>query len=256
MTSWSFSHYSLALQCLRKYKYVCIDKLTPNLPDSSDLVFGSALHSAINSVLTGQDGAATFELYWNSYKDKDISYGRFNWKQLAELGSGFIRKFTKYHAGKYKLEFAEQRLYGEYRGVQLEGTLDFFGEYNGKASLRDFKTAGRNYDQEKSVSALQLYLYAYLLQEGKVAGGVKQDRPRIETLGYTVFNKGTGSIQDLTWDFEEAKMYEALDQMVDYVGRLSGGIVVANMYPKNYGACLDYNRKCVYFDVCHKKERT
>ncbi len=215
-------------------------------PLSSDLIFGSALHSAINAVLTGEDGLATFEVYWLSYKDKEVEYGRYNWQQLAGLGANFIRKFEKLHAGKYELEFAESRLHGEYRGIRTEGTLDFFGKYNGQYSLRDFKTSGRNYEAVKADCALQLYLYAYLY---------KQNFPtaRIDTLGYTVFNKGTGSIQDLTWDFYEKKMFEALDQMVDYINITNNEHIPLedNRWPKNYGACLDYDRKCQWFDKCH-----
>lgn len=242
MTSWSYSHYSLALQCLRKYKYIVIDKLVSNVPDSSDLVFGSAIHSAINSVLLGEDGQAVFEMYWNSYKDKDISYGRFNWQQLAELGSGFIRKFTKYHVGKYKLEFAEQRLYGSYKGINLEGTLDYYGVYQGRASLRDFKTSGRNYESGKQDCALQLYLYAFLYLRNNPGA-------KIETLAYVIFNKGTGSIQNLEWEFSEKEMYWHLDNLVAYVKLLN-----TEEYPRNVNACLEYNRKCQFWGACHGKD--
>lgn len=246
MTSWSFSHYSLALQCLRKYKYIVVDKLAPEGPESSDLIFGSALHSAINACLTGQDGAATFELYWESYKERNVEYGRFNWEQLAQIGAGFIRKFAKFHAPKYELVFAEERLYAEYKGTKLEGTLDFYGKYNGRTSLRDFKTSSRNYDQAKTVCATQLYLYAYLaMQNGKDMTDA--------CLGYTVFNKATGSIQDLTWEFSASKMKEALDELVSYVEIWGTDKKTYVEYPKNYGACLDYNRKCQFFDKCHKE---
>ncbi len=247
--SWSYSHYSLALQCLRKFKLIAIDKLTPQGPLSSDLLFGSALHSAINAMLTGEDGLATFEVYWLSYKDKEVEYGRYNWEQLAGLGANFIRKFEKLHAPKFTLQFAETRLFGEYRGIRCEGTLDYYGDYSGLKSLRDFKTAGRNYEAAKADCALQLYLYAYLYKQNFPAA-------RIDTLGYTVFNKGTGSIQNLTWDLDEKKMFEALDQMVDYVEILEQEVGLKDFdltptYPKNYNSCLDYNRKCQFFDKCH-----
>lgn len=247
-TSWSYSHYSLALQCLRKYRYVVVEKIVAEGPDSSDLIFGSALHSALNACLTGEDGLATFQLYWLSYKDKDVEYGRFNWEQLASLGAEFIRKFVKFHAGKYQLEFAEKRLYGSYKGINLEGALDYYGIYQGRASVRDFKTSSRNYESGKEQCALQLYLYAYLYRTNFPGS-------KIETLGYTVFNKGTGSIQDLTWDFDVVKMFEALDQMVAYanVWDLDGGVA---QHPKNYNSCRDYNRKCPYFDKCHGKKET
>ncbi len=246
--SWSYSAYSSAVTCLRKFKLCYVDKIVVDGPESSDLIFGSALHSAINAVLTGADGQATFELYWLSYKDKDVTYGRFDWKQLANLGAEFIRKFQKLHAPRYTIEFAEKRLYGEYRGVRCEGTLDYYGLYDSNMSLRDFKTSGRNYEFDKAYCALQLYLYAYLYKQNFPAA-------RIDTLGYTVFNKGTGSIQDLTWDFDEKRMYEALDNLVNYAYILGpNGISDPKLnmnYPKNYNSCLDYNRKCQFFDKCH-----
>jgi hypothetical protein len=249
--SWSYSHYSLALQCLRKFKYVVIDRIVPVGPDSSDLLFGSALHSAINAVLTGQDGLATFSIYWESYRDKEVEYGRYNWEQLASLGAKLIRIFTERHAGRYSLEFAESRLHGEYKGVQLQGTPDYYGAYDGRKSLRDFKTSGQSYAATKADTALQLYLYAYLYLSNHT-GSV------IDTLGYTVFNKGTGYLQDLTWEFSEAKMYEALDNMIDYATLVqpSDEEVVSqyHSYPANYNACHDYNRPCAFFDKCHKKE--
>lgn len=237
--SWSYSSYSTALQCLRKYKYIYIDKLTPVGPESCDLIFGSALHSAINSQLTGQDGTVTFEMYWESYKNKEVEYERFNWEQLRHIGAEFIRKFCKSHAERYQLEFAEKRIYGEYKGILLEGTPDFYGLYQGRVSLRDFKTASSNYKPEKSDTALQLYLYSYL--------GITKQGFRPETLGYTVFNKALGTIQDLTWEYNEDNMYKALDNMVEYIGTLS----TTRKYPKSYNNCLDYNRKCQFYDLCH-----
>lgn len=241
--SWSFSHYSMALQCLRKYKYVALDKIVPVGPESSDLIFGSALHAAINASLTGQDGRAVFEQLWLQYETKDVEYGRYKWNELATIGTTFINNFVKYHAKHYELEFAEKRLYAEYRGIKLEGTMDYYGLYKGRKSLRDFKTSGQNYKPEKASIALQLYLYTYLALQNLF------DAP--ETLGYTVFNKGTGSIQDLTWEFDEKVMYQALDNMVDYLSILSKP---DQKFPGNYGACLDYNRKCPFFDKCHKEE--
>lgn len=243
MSSWSYSAYSSAIQCLRKYKLCYVDKLVPEGPESGDLVFGSALHSAINAVLTGEDGAGTFELYWSSYQNKEVEYGRFKWAELAKIGAEFIRKFVKMHASKYELRFAESRLYSSYRGILLEGTLDYYGLYSGRHALRDFKTSARNYDAEKADCALQLYLYAYLAIKNNI--GVP------ETLGYTVFNKATGSIQDLTWDFKEEAMIKALDDMVDYCSNVDS----RQTFPRNLNSCLDYNRKCQYYDICHKESK-
>lgn len=242
--SWSYSAYSTAASCLRKFKYAYLDKIVPEGPESGDLIFGSALHSAINAALIGEDGVATFDLYWNTYKDKGVEYGRYKWNDLYLLGQKFLKNFTGRHAHKFKFFFAEQRLYGEYRGVAMEGTPDYYGLYEGKKSLRDFKTSGQNYKPEKKDCALQLYMYAHLLL---------QNFPeyKIDTLGYTVFNKGTGTIQDLTWDFDPQAMEAALEEFHLYT-QIWG--VPTEAYPGNHGACLDYNRKCQYYDKCHTKK--
>lgn len=238
MNSWSYSVHSSAVSCLRKYKLCYIDKLAPDY-ESGDLVFGSALHSAINGTLTGDNGNEIFELYWSTYAEKDLKYGRFKWEELNQLGRGFCTKFSKLHAPKYKLEFAEERLYGEYRGVKLEGTLDFLGDYAGERSLRDFKTSGYNYAEEKKDTALQLNLYTYLaITNGKAAP---------KTLGYTVFNKGTGSIQQMTWEFDEKIMYSMLDDLVDYCTLVGS----SRTYPKNLNSCIMGSQRCSYYNQCH-----
>lgn len=239
MTSWSFSHYSLALQCLRKYKYVCVDKIIPDVPERGDLVFGSALHSAINACLTGEDGPSTFEIYWSSYQDKEIEYGRYGWKELAKLGAEFMRKFAKYHAPKYEFILGEKRLYAKYKSVNLEGSPDALTKYNGEITLADWKTSGYNYPQEKTTS-MQLNLYAFLLLENGYS---------VENLQYLVFNKGTGSIQNLTWKFSKDKMLEYLDSMADYCYDFQNRLT----FPKNINACLNFNRPCEFYEICESK---
>lgn len=241
---WSYSIYSTFSQCMRKGRLLYVDKLVVPGLESGDMCFGSALHSAINSVLNGDDGEITFEIYWNSYEGKELTYGRFKWAELRDLGLNFISKFTRLHAKKYQLEQAEVRLYAEYRGVKLEGTADFIGLYNGRRSLRDFKTSGYNYPKEKADVALQLYLYSFLA----ISNSLKAP----ETLGYDVFVKGTGSIQTLSWEFDEKRMYEMLDGMVDHINLIQ--MDAMHDYPKNPNACL-YPSKCPFFSTCWVKNQ-
>ncbi len=215
------------------------------MPESGDMAFGSALHSAVNGALTGQNGEELFDLYWSTYDLKEVAYGRFKWAELKELGLNFISKFSRLHAKKYEVTHAEKRLYSEYKGIRLEGTPDFIGMYQGKRSLRDFKTSGYNYDKEKQDLALQLYLYAYL--------AIQCEGFTPETLGYDVFNKGTGSIQTMTWDFDEAKMYDMLDNMVAYCKQIDA----VTEHPKNPNGCMFGKSKCGMYEVCWgKNERT
>jgi hypothetical protein len=241
MNSWSYSHYSLALQCLRKFKYVVIDKLEPEGLESSDLGFGTALHAGLNDILTGKDGEVTFGIMWDAM-DGTLQYGRYKHPELKELGLNFLSKFRRLHAKKYKIEQAEKRLFADYRGVKLEGTPDFIGYFEGRPSLRDFKTSGTNYAKEKAPSSVQLHLYAYLTQ--RETGFVPA------TLGYDVFNKGLGSIQILTWEYSEKLMYTHLDNMIDYLEMMDK----QTTYPKNMNNCMGYNKVCEYFSLCFPKE--
>ena len=241
MTSWSHSQYALALQCLRKYKYVYVDKLEPEGLESADLAFGTALHTAIHAALTGQDSDTIFRISWAGYLD-NVEFGRFSHAQLLELGLGFLAKFTRTYASKFEPKLMESRLYGEYRGIKLEGTPDFFGLYEGEMTLADWKTTGTNYHKDKALSGLQLYLYAYLgIQNGF-------DAPR--QLLYLPFNKGLGSIQrPVVVPFSESDMIKALDNMVDYIESMD-----TTKYPANYGSCFGYNKQCEYFSRCFPKE--
>lgn len=234
----SYSEYSAAGSCLRKYMHM-VEK-TPMDLESGDMAFGTALHAGINAILEGDDGNAVFEALWLMDEDKPLKYSRYKWEALGSMGVEFLRKFKKLQAKKYVIQIAEKRLYSTYKSLRLEGTPDFIGTFEGIRSLRDFKTSAYSYPEEKIDTALQLYVYAYLAiqSEGFVP----------ETLGYDVFNKGTGSIQNMTWEFSEKKMYAYLDDMDMYVSLWSK----QDAYPKNVGACVIGSNTCSYFNSCWK----
>lgn len=242
--SWSYSDFSLALSCLRKYKLLRIDKIVEDAPPSGDLVFGSALHSAINYCLSGNDDAIDyFVSYWETYKDKPLEFSRFGWNDLDRIGSGFIRKFEDRYKSKLKPVIMEKRLYGSYRTVSLEGTMDFIGEYDGVMTLFDWKTTGYPYDKNKSLTALQLYLYAFLCIESAQIVPVQ--------IAYLPFVKSTGSIQTpIILPFKKENMYYALDQLIEYVNLFER----QNVYPKNYNECIKGKMVCSMFNVCHKEK--
>lgn len=240
--SWSNSAISTAVQCKRKYKYVYIDKLQPE-EDNTDLAFGQAMHTAIETILVDkEDGREIFSIYWDTYKDLPMSSPRFNWTKLKDLGLEFLRKFQRLHAKKYVITQMEQRLYGEYGGITLNGMPDFIGTYNGTLSLRDFKTSAYNYAKEKADITTQLYLYAYLM--GQNLGYYPA------TLGYDVFVKSTGSIQNLTWNFDEDRMKEILDTMIV----ICKDMEEETLYPRNPYNCIMGAKICPFYKKCWEKE--
>ncbi len=231
--SWSYSAYSKAHECLACFKRGYLDGEPQPGAESGDLLFGSAMHSAWNALLSGEDYEAVFETYWGMYKERrDIEYGRFKWAELHDMGHKFLSKFNRFHAKRFSLDKSEIRLHGEYNGVKLNGQFDFLGTLDGKYSLLDLKTSARNYEKEKEHVALQLNLYAYLA----LRNGLKYP----DHLGYVVLNKGTGSIQEpLVWDFKEDKMYSMLDDMTNYCKL----IAKADTFPKNPNA-FRHNFNC------------
>lgn len=240
--SWSYSMYSDAVKCLQYFHYVYVDRLAPpqDIPNG-DLIFGSALHSALNASLRGEDGEDVFLVYWDSYKTSKVKYGRYRWDALRSLGKEFIRKYAR-HGKKSVLLKGEERLYAEYSGVRLEGTPDFIGTYDGVPCVADFKTSAYNYDKDRARISLQLYLYAYLaIQNGVIA-------PR--RLSFIVFNKSGSSIQLIHEEYSESLMRIHLDNMTAYCKMLG------DEPPKrNPNSCIIGQTKCQYFDVCWKMER-
>lgn len=235
--SWSYSSYSTAMQCLRKYKHIYIDKLQPE-QDSGDLKFGSAIHSAVNGALEGEDGEALFSLYWSSYANASLQYGRFKHDALASIGGDFMRKFAKFYIPRLKPVIMEQRAYGEYKGMKVEGTLDFYGELDGVPSLIDWKTTAWNYDKDKTLNALQLHLYAYLC--------ITEHKLIPQQIVYFPFVKSKSSIQEpVILPLDTKRMYALLDDMQRYVNSFA-----AVGDAKNPNSCLMGMLKCPFFDKC------
>lgn len=242
MKSWSYSHFSAAKSCLQKYKLSVLDKVetAPNV----DLTFGSAIHVALDSMFNGEDAEAVFLSYWKAYKDAPMEYGRFSWDDLANLGMNFISRFKRLHFNKYKRWQGETRMYGSYKGMKLEGTADWVGEYMDVPTLVDWKTSASAYDKDRALIATQLHLYAHLLHT--------TTEHRVKQLMYVPFVKGNGSIQTpVIIPFSEELMTEHLENMLLYTSILDG-----NHWPKNPESCLMGTRKCSYFNLCWKGSYT
>lgn len=241
--SYSYSDYSAALSCFRRYKLLKVDSIVPNVADSGDLLFGTAMHAAINAALRSDDAQGVFDLHWNGAAEQDnVAYGRFNWPQLKELGSTFIRKFGERYAKDFRPQVMEQRLYSEYKGIKLEGTPDFLGKYKSDLVVVDWKTSSQNYDKQRAAVGLQLWLYAYL------ATTALDFKP--QKLVYLVFNKATGSVQTpVMVDFSASKMLDILDNMVHYLKLVD----VETVFPKNLNACIVGAQRCPFWKECHKE---
>lgn len=245
MRSWSYSHWSIAVQCLQKYKLCVIDNIVPKGSESADLIFGSALHLAMDALFTGvDDPSAVFESYWNAQLTQDVKYGRYNHSQLLEMGINFISKFNRLQLPKYERIVGEKRYYGTYRDIRLEGTVDWVGRYQGALTLADWKTTGYSYDKDKALIGTQLHLYAYLYTQST--------GQRIEQLMYVPFVKYNGAIQTpVIVPYDHKKVLAHLDSMVDYILLIDK----QDTWPKNSAACMIGQSKCQYFETCWKESK-
>ena len=243
--SYSYSDYSSALTCLRKYKLIKIDQLVPQVPHSADMEFGTAMHAAVNACLRNDEYLDVFNMYWDDASNKDLAYGRFNWVELGKLGHEFLRKFKGRYADDFKPISMEKRLFSVYKGIRLEGTPDFVGKYRDSLVVVDWKTSNSNYDKQRAAVGLQLWLYAYL-----AVSTFPDFRPT--QLLYLVFNKGTGSLQTpVTVEFTMPKMFDALDNMVQYLKTVDKETVFA----KNYNGCIVGSMRCPYWTTCHGSDK-
>lgn len=238
--SYSYSDYSSAVACMRKYKLLKIDQVAQT-GLSGDLEFGTALHAAITACLRGDEYMDVFDMYWADASNKEVEYGRFNWVELGRIGREFMRKFSNRYASDFKPQLMEKRLYGEYKGVKLEGTPDFVGSYKGTLVVADWKTTGYAYDKDKAKVALQLLLYTYL--------AITNLDFKPQQMLYLPFVKSSGSIQTpVVVEFNHQKMIDALDDMVHYLKVVDNETV----FPKNLNSCIIGQYKCPMWEICHK----
>jgi hypothetical protein len=203
------------------------------------------MHGALHAIMDGGDGHQTFKIYWDSIQNQPIEWGRDGPAVLAEKAEVMLNKFLKTHKDKLKSYQLEDRLYGEHKGVRLEGTPDFLGEYKGIPSVVDFKTSGYPYDKDKIIVNEQMYLYAHLAQT--------QAKYPVQQIVYFVFVKYTASIQVLCIDVDTGKLTEMLDNIAELCEDIDSRV----KFPANREGCLKYGgKRCDFFDRCYPPKPT
>lgn len=249
MRSHSYSQLSTAWRCGQLYKYLFVDKLKSNEPESGDMKFGTAIHLGVEGILTGQlDWLETFTLFWDLEKAKNNKYGRFNWSELKDQGLRLLERFERLHKKKFKVLEMEQRLYGRIDDIEIEGTPDFLGMYDDVPTVVDFKTSGSRYDKEKIKTSEQLYLYAYL---------AKQTRQfYAKQTAYVVFIKGPNpSIQCLVESLHEVRTAEILTNIKQQAKDIEFKID-NNTFTRNYANCTGFGNKCSFYGHCYANVET
>lgn len=226
--------------CPRKYLLSYVRDIKEPSKPSGDLLFGSAIHIAMEAMLEGDDYVSVFEGYWNWVREQPVEYGRFGWEYLLSSGLTLLRKFHKRLLPRIKVVGMEKRQFGKVDRYKFEGTPDIWGEFDGVPSVMDFKTTGYPYDKDKIMVADQLVGYAHLL-----------DKYPVKQIIYFPLVKRTASIQTpLILPLTEDLKREIMDNTKDWIDKIQSD----KLYPKNTGSCIRGPIKCGYFDICWRNK--
>lgn len=231
MSTLSYSSLSTADRCKRLYKYLYVDKLTPEEPKSINLTFGSAIHSGIEEIFsTGT--YESFEIVMRTAPNPDA---------LIVTGKRLLSNFQKNHKSDFEMFQMEQRLGLDLPDLRIEGTPDFLGLYQGVPSVVDFKTASQRYNDDQITCGDQLLLYAYLAQKC----GVYTPKQIV----YVVLIKTKDPyIQVLTKPIDSLKFEERIANILEK----SQQLVKTDKFSQNFNSCLAFGQRCPFWSRCHE----
>lgn len=224
--------------CPKLYKLKHIDKIPQVSLPGGDLEFGTAMHLALNDLLTGGAGLPIFNLYWDSLKGKPVEYGRLSQEQLKDIGEVLLARFQRLHLKHFRPVSMEERISGVLGSKKVEGTPDFIGWYKDIPSIVDFKTSGSKYDRKKIECDEQMPLYAELAK--RVLGF------EAKQLVYLVFIKGEVSIQTLSRDLTKGEQALVVQNVIETCDDISE----RKTWPKNPQGCLKGSYACAYWKTC------
>ena len=175
----SYSAVRTFQSCPLKYRFRYVDGLAEDCVSSS-LIFGSAIHSAVEFYFTQQLSGASapsldtlLDVYQQSWKERaeeNIEFGKSETADsLHEMSARMLQKFLN-----SELTQPEGRIIGieeKFRGVLIPGLPDLLGyvdlllETEDAVIVRDFKTSRSAWDQQQAVdNSDQLLLYADLVR--------------------------------------------------------------------------------------------
>lgn len=176
----SYSAVRTFQSCPLKYRFRYVDGLAEDCVSSS-LIFGSAIHSAVEfyftRLLCGEPPPAldtlldVYQQSWSERAEENIEFGKSETADLLhEMADRMLRKFLG-----SELTQPEGRIIGieeEFRGVLIPGIPDLLGyvdlllETDDAVVIRDFKTARSIWDQQQADDQSdQLLLYADLVRK-------------------------------------------------------------------------------------------
>ena len=194
----SFSQLKRWLDCPESYRLYYLERLRPRVP-SAALVFGRAMHEAIETALTqGTSLAVQFKPTWGDQRDAAMAFsGRQDWESLRQVGEGLAQVFDlEVQPLIGEVHSAEQHLELTLPGVKrpLIGYVDAVVDWRGDAgvetpgkTLVEFKTSARVWQSHQFVLSDQLAAYGLAFPEIEQQAVVvlvktKTSKVQVETL--------------------------------------------------------------------------
>ena len=241
---YNYSSIQAAYSCLHKYKLIYVDKMSPQVTDSADLKFGTAVHAGLKAQLEGHDGRGVFNLLWEVDKTENLRYGRLDWDELKVAGNLYIERFARLYQKRIEVIASERTLRADLGDIRLFGTPDVVGLWDGVPSIIDFKTSRTDYAKEKIECNEQMFLYAYLAQ--------KELGIEIKQLVYLVFVKTPyPKVQrPMIFDLHSGKLQDMLSNITQVCTDLES----RQAFYKNRNSCLMGTYKCDFYDNCYKRK--
>jgi len=234
------SHYQIDdyLTCPLKYKYVHILRV-PLLPNHQ-IIYGSALHKAVQNYFTAKLKSEKFteKQLLDSFANNWSSEGfisRAHEEQRFERGKKALKRFYQEDKkSKRKARLVEEEFTVLKDKVQVKGRIDLVEELKGKVYIIDFKSSEVE-EQEKAdqrvKESLQLSIYALAWKE---KNRVLPDQVELNFLDTGVVGSAKRSAKDL-------------DKAWDKIKRVAAGIRAGDYHATpNSRACsyCPYNEEC------------
>lgn len=119
----------------------------------------------VKDILHESSAVGTYVHYLAQCKVMDMEYAKYdtrNRKRLMEVGMRYRSFLEFYDKNEMKADFMERSFISD--TMKYAGTMDFYGDLNGKKTLLDFKTSKGFYDS----MFIQLAGYNLLLKENNL----------------------------------------------------------------------------------------
>lgn len=242
-----YSTISDAHKCMKYYELKHIQGMDDGLGKSGDIVFGTAVHQAMQDLYEGGNGLDVFHFFWQLQRDKALEYGRLGWDELSDMGAKLITYFADEHMHKFKPLHLERKMNGKIGRHHFQGTADFVGTFQSAKNaepvlaLVDWKTSAMPYDQYKIQVNEQLYGYVALAQQEL---GI--------TIQHAVYGVAIKDPKGPRWQFKKTFISpEILTKMVGNIEAMCDHLSTAKTFYRNPSACVVGKRVCPFFSVCH-----